>query len=261
MAPKRPRIAPICVARRWFDSHGIEPASSDNGVGAINGSFWVLFLRFSQKSGFRKRLALQGLERLSFRRFISPPPPLVATLREIARWLFYWTYATILASEQLASSGLWPIRWPIRAAKVVFCEFVQFEPLTQHSKSRRVCNTLVGSKNPAHMGSSGIPLSRVFTTGPSAAWRSSQISSGLAYVRPVAPLPWTDGQRDSPRQGTAAGLRQSRPTQHGEHSVRALPGLARRVQSGVQSGGLGEAHGVAGGARRMMVTIQPVQSG
>lgn len=75
MAPKRPRIAPRCVARSWFDSHGIEPASSDNGVGAIKGSFWVLFLRFSQKSGFRKRMALQGLERLSFRRLIFPPPP------------------------------------------------------------------------------------------------------------------------------------------------------------------------------------------
>ena len=47
-----------------------------------------------------------------------PPPPLVATLREIARWLFYWTYATILAIKGLATSGLWPIRWPIRAAMV-----------------------------------------------------------------------------------------------------------------------------------------------
>ena len=84
-------------------------------VGAFLGSFWVPFLENRRKRDFRNSLLGNALRKSVDRRFIIPPPPLVATWREIARWPFCWTYATILAIQELASSDLWPIPttiWP-----------------------------------------------------------------------------------------------------------------------------------------------------
>ena len=83
MAPNRARIAPRCVAQCGFDSYGIEPVLNDSCLGAIKGSFWVLFLRFSQNSGFRKPLSHQALSILTSRRCVSPPPPFLPALQKL----------------------------------------------------------------------------------------------------------------------------------------------------------------------------------
>lgn len=47
-----------------------------------------------------------------------PPPPLLATLRLFATWLFSCAYAKSPVFQGFATTPWWPIRWPIRRVMV-----------------------------------------------------------------------------------------------------------------------------------------------